>query len=333
MGTVDVKRGAVMISSHRLHKSYQSVWIFRLSWLLVIGLILVGCSPAPEEPPNPAVSLALPTVFSSPTMTLTLSPTLTPLLIPTTPVAESQYQAGDERSNPKDGAQLMYIPAGKFIKGLQPDQVDLLLRMCSECRSENFTDAQPAQEEFTVAFWIYQMEVTNAQYQLCVLAGDCRPPARLNSKTRQDYYGNPLYDDYPVVNVDWFAARDYCRWTGGRLPLELEWEKAARGIDGRLFPWGNQPPTAELANVAPFYDDTTVVGAFPLGISPYGVLHMAGNVWEWVQDWYTEGEKRSGRGGSWGWESGFASSGFRDWWEPEKFGTGVGFRCAMDAER
>jgi serine/threonine-protein kinase len=125
-------------------------------------------------------------------------------------------------------------------------------------------------------FWIMRTEVTNAQYQRCVEAGECTVPANVR-------YGQPQFARQPVTDVDWTQANAYARWAGGRLPTEAEWEKACRGADARIYPWGGEPPGPDLLN----YRDSRLnmvneVASYPSGASPYGVLDMAGNVWEWT---------------------------------------------------
>jgi formylglycine-generating enzyme required for sulfatase activity len=134
---------------------------------------------------------------------------------------------------------------------------------------------QPAHSVETDAFWLGQTEVTNAQYGRCVAAGACTPP------------GNPRWQDaaaaeQPVTHVDWTQASAYAVWVGGRLPSEAEWEKACRGLDARLYPWGDEPPTAELANYDNNLGAPAPVGSYPDGASPFGLLDMSGNVWEWT---------------------------------------------------
>ena len=131
--------------------------------------------------------------------------------------------------------------------------------------------------------------VAATQYEQCVTALECAAPANSSSYSRPSYYGNPLYYAYPVVNVTWYQANDYCQWADKRLPTEAEWEKAARGSsDTRPYPWGTTVPICDLANCGMNVGDTSAVGSYPLGASPYGALDMAGNVMEWVNDWFSD---------------------------------------------
>ncbi|MFN2201983.1 MAG: SUMF1/EgtB/PvdO family nonheme iron enzyme [Caldilineaceae bacterium] len=125
-------------------------------------------------------------------------------------------------------------------------------------------------------FWIMTTEVTNQQYAQCVDAGACTQPSE------GEHWSDPAYADHPVVGVDWNQANDFAGWAGGRLPTEAEWEKACRDTDGRTYPWGNDPATHDLANYDNVIGDTTPVGSYPAGASPYGALDMGGNVWEWT---------------------------------------------------
>ncbi len=185
--------------------------------------------------------------------------------------AELAAAVGEGRNpaaSPVDGATYLYVPAGEFLMG-SPDGV-------------GDDDEHPQHSVYLDAFWIMQTEVTNAQYAKCVAAGACGAPD--NSR-----WQDAAYADHPVTAVDWNQASAYARWAGGRLPTEAEWEKAARGTDGRTYPWGNEAPAASLANCCAFVNDTTPVGSYPAGASPYGALDMAGNVWEWTADWYDSG--------------------------------------------
>ncbi|HOU00771.1 MAG TPA: bifunctional serine/threonine-protein kinase/formylglycine-generating enzyme family protein, partial [Anaerolineaceae bacterium] len=173
-----------------------------------------------------------------------------------------------------DGMTLVYVPAGEFTMG-SPDGVGI-------------SDEHPQHQVYLDAYWIDQTEVTNAMYEECVNDGDCTEPSSYSSYTRDSYYGNTQYADYPVIYVNWNQAQDYCEWAGRELPTEAQWEKAARGTDGRIYPWGDGSPDESLANFAGIIGDTTEVGSYPDGASPYGALDIAGNVWEWVLDRYGE---------------------------------------------
>jgi formylglycine-generating enzyme required for sulfatase activity len=137
------------------------------------------------------------------------------------------------------------------------------------------------------AFWMDQLEVTNAMFALCVDAGACEPPQNLRSQRRAEYFNNPEFKDYPVIYVTWGQAVAYCSWAGRRLPTEAEWERAARGDDLRTFPWGEDKADGTLANFNMLVGDTSRAGSYAAGASPFGVLDMAGNVAEWVNDFYT----------------------------------------------
>ena len=157
------------------------------------------------------------------------------------------------------------------------------------------------------AYWIDKVEVTNAQYVKCVAAGACRASG---------YAGDSQFngDQQPVVGISWDDAVAYGKWVGARLPTEAEWEKAARGTDGRIYPWGNQWDPTKLNSKEAGPGRPTDVGHYPAGASSYGALDMAGNVWEWVSNWFerpyptgrqvdptgpAQGTDKLVRGGSW----------------------------------
>ncbi len=128
-----------------------------------------------------------------------------------------------------------------------------------------------ANEKHTVTlddFYIDQYEVTNQRFAECVYAGVCDPPPVTGSETRESYYGNSVYDDYPAIFASWYDAQTYCEWRGARLPTEAEWEKAARGTDERTYPWGDRKITCELANYLSCGGDTRAIGSNPDGTSP-----------------------------------------------------------------
>lgn len=161
------------------------------------------------------------------------------------------------------------------------------------------SDEKPVHEVTLDSFWIDQTEVTNAQYTRCDEADRCNAPSSPTSYTRDSYYGNSEFADYPVIFVSWEDAKTYCEWAGGRLPTEAEWEYAARGPQGLVYPWGNEFDGRKLnfcdkncaigwvdKNVDDGYADTAPVGSYPDGASWASARDMAGNVWEWVADWY-----------------------------------------------
>jgi len=236
-----------------------------------------------------------------------------------------------------DGMEMVYVPAGEFEMG----------------SNNGDSDEKPVHTVFLDAYWIDKCEVSNAQYALCVAAGDCTKPKYTDSYTRSSYYGNPEYDNYPVIYVSWHQAQAYCQWAGGDLPTEAQWEKAARGTDGRTYPWGDESPTCQLTNFNqgtyenPNYcvGDTSPVTDYEGGVSPYGALNMAGNVWEWVRDWYgsdyyskspaknptgpTSGSFRVMRGGSRYFSDRGIRAANRSDSSPTYTNNDYGFRCAL----
>jgi formylglycine-generating enzyme required for sulfatase activity len=165
---------------------------------------------------------------------------------------------------------MLRIPAGEFIRG----------------SDSGLPNEAPQQTIFLDEFYIDQYEVTNRLYEQCVKAARCALPRMGRSVNFAEYYAKSELGSYPVISVAWEDAKAYCEFVGKRLPSEAEWEKAARGTDGRTYPWGEAEPTVELANFGYNNRDAKPVGSYPAGVSPYGVHDMAGNVREWVADWY-----------------------------------------------
>lgn len=177
-----------------------------------------------------------------------------------------------EKTSSVDKMKMILIQGGSFQMGGMSDKSQ--------------SDEKPSRKVTLKGFWMDVTEVTNAQYALCVAAGPCEAPNELKSATRPNYYTNSEFADYPVIFVTWNDAKTYCEWAGRRLPTEAEWEYAARGTDFREFPWGDTEPSEETANFLFKNKDTMKVGSYPNGASPFGILDMAGNVWEWVADFY-----------------------------------------------
>ncbi len=266
----------------------------------------------------------LPVITDIPTSTLPVIPVVTPEL----------GIIGSTQTSEKDGMTLLYVPAGEF-------------RMGSDNGGD---DEKPVHTVSLEAFWIDQTEVTNGMYALCVRAGACDPPDQNKSNTRDSYYGNSEFEDYPVIYVSWNDAGDYCAWAGRRLPTEAEWEKAASWDEARQekrkYPWGDSIDCS-FANYwgkdGGCSGDTSKVGSYPSGASPYGALDMAGNVWEWVLSLYkpypymaSDGRDalsangtRVLRGGAWNDLEYDVRSASRLRYGPVDRSGGVGFRCAL----
>lgn len=211
------------------------------------------------------------------------------------------------------------------------------------------SDAKPIHEVFLKSYYMDILEVTNEAYSDCVQAGKCDEPQETSSATRENYYGNVSYNRYPVVNVTWEDAENYCEFVGKRLPSEAEWEKAGMGTSGyRRYPWGNGSPESYTLNITQIPGDTEMGNTYWKGQSPYGLVDVVGNVSEWVSDWYSEsyyqesvvenpsgpanGTKKVIRGDSWSSDIEKIHITNRYAMEPDQYNNETGFRCAMDVK-
>jgi formylglycine-generating enzyme required for sulfatase activity len=240
------------------------------------------------------------------------------------------------------GVSMALVPAGSFEMG----------------SAEGEEDEQPVHTVWLDDFFIDQFEITNAQYAECLDAGACQPTtdttAFASSYSRRIYYGSTEYANYPVIYATWYEAQEYCEWRGARLPTEAEWEKAARGgLEGKKYPWGDEAPVCKAGaeNGAKFDDDdacddtdTAPVGTY--GPNGFGLYDMAGNVWEWVSDWYSEdyysispeenptgpeeGQYPVVRGGAWGNYAERLTVTYRRINDQNSGSLSIGFRCARD---
>jgi len=300
----------------------------QLSTLLYLFLLLAlsACGAAQTPSPllvNSATSRPTPTVADTPATGSSIPPVCTDI--------------GQTWTSPVDGMTLVCVPAGEFSMGSEEGE-----------DFAEFLNEKPIHIVYLNAFWIDQTEVTNAKFAQFVAetnhqteaekrgtswawtgsewqeisGADCRHPS--GPETSIDGL-----EQHPVVQITWEDAKAYCQWAERQLPSEAQWEKTARGTDGRAYPWGNESPTDSLANFADGslnvhwankdvndgYEAAAPVGSYPSGASPYGAMDMAGNVWEWVNDWYDSndrssspesnptgpptGDSRVQRGGSW----------------------------------
>jgi formylglycine-generating enzyme required for sulfatase activity len=225
----------------------------------------------------------------------------------------------------KDG--MVFVPGGPFIFGWE-NQSNLRVGWLEQ------------------GFWIDRFPVTNAEFlrfleeeanqneggttwldpktsRIKLLYG----PGRRGSQRAFEVQRG--YEDHPVVGVSWYGAAAYAAWAGKRLPTEQEWEKAARGIDGREYPWGDRFDESRCNTAEGGKQDTSAPGRYALGVSPYRAEDMAGNVWEWTDSWYDKDEKwRVLRGGSWDYLRGYAACAYRYYYRPTVRYLNLGFRCA-----
>ena len=281
--------------------------------LIILITLVVGC--------GKSASMVTPMSANATTMT-TPVPTAVPTILPTpdsvvsdaTPVSDvtmpikppatgdvppTDPALGDAWVRPTDGAVMVYVPAGAFQMGSSEAEIDDLLTRCDKlstfCDRKLYEPETPPHTVTLDGFWIDQFEITNAQFVAYLNEfgnwhegggiaiqfgqGYCRI-----KENDGEYWITESAADHPLVMVTGYGAEAYCRWIGGRLPTEAEWEYAARGPEGFTYPWGDDPPTLELTR---FRSGTTApVGRYPDGVSWCGVYDMAGNVWEWTADWF-----------------------------------------------
>jgi formylglycine-generating enzyme required for sulfatase activity len=226
---------------------------------------------------------------------------------------------------------MVYVPAGEFVMGADEPAV------CRLCPGDQEAVA-PARTVATEAYWIDVYEVTNAEYRECEAAGACQPPLDL-PRGFEDYHTAVQYDAFPVTYVNWEMAGAYCTWRAKRLPTEAEWERAARGEQGQLYPWGAEFDQAQ-------YEELQRRNVFPYAVDEYddrsgwGIVGAAGNVWEWTSDWYgpyrdphqppESGTTRVMRGGFSVGYTGYFRFTARVEASPALIGRFVGLRCAKD---
>ena len=244
----------------------------------------------------------------------------------------------------KDSATMVYVPAGEFLMGTSDADIEQYKVLFPLRKISRFDNERPQRTVFVDAFYIDRTEVTNRQYKWFLAETGYEPKHYL------DYlpYNAP---DLPATVLEWEDAVAYTEWAGKRLPTEAEWEKAARGTDGRFWPWGNQWDATKLSGndgtgLKDGYKETAPVAQFPQGASPYGALDMAGNLWEWVSDWYEADYYRNNpsnvnprgpetgdghvlKGGGWAENLDFTRCASRLGGNPGSLLRG--FRCAMDA--
>ena len=306
----------------------------RKIWAVTLFLLIFSAACQPSEDDvrtaihqTQAEWTLVPTQTSYPTYTPFLTLSSVPPSSPTPPPASNE---------------MVTIPSGEFLMGCDP----------WDSRAPCLDGESPSHTVYLDVYAIDLTEVSNAQYAQCVAHEACRPPDFGDADLQSAKYDTPEFDNYPVTNVDWYDARDYCIWVGKRLPSEAEWEKAARGDqDERFYPWGDIAPDCSLVNFIGLNGDcqdaTTPVEDYPNGASPYGLLNMAGNVREWVADWYDANfyfsePPDNPQGPESGWEKVLRGGSYNSDWvdirvnrrshNPPTFREAdVGFRCARNS--
>lgn len=324
-----------------------------IAMVVLIRIGLIGSPlPTPTATPAPMVALAeteegLSEPPASPSPEITQIPTQDEPVDDPVPTSTDipPREEGTTMTASSDRMVLVFIPEGTYSVGSKPD--------VPRAEAQEFPDHKVE----VGAFWIDKSEVTNRMYRDCVAArleatpkpGEephgCRPhPDDLLPGSDVAYFNNSRFDDYPVVNVSWFGAKEYCDWVGRRLPTESEWEAAASGFDSRLYPWGDHAPNPELANYAHSGSEPRVplqIGMHAHGSGPLRIHDLAGNVWEWTDSWfeaypessYVSDEYGSDmkviRGGSYASWDFLLRTSVRRGMIPEGWSQQVGFRCAL----
>lgn len=317
--------------------SSPGIWVFVGILTMLVCTMLGGVLLFRFNQPKP-IEINTPTIIVnniSSTATKPVSPTNTEAINPTLVPNQIDFDKKEE--------DMIFIEAEFFIMG----------------RNDSATNESPEHTVYLDGYYIDKYEVTNFSYNACVKDGVCQPPTQSGIFSNSSYFGNPEFETYPVVYVNWEMANLFCQWRDARLPTEAEWEKAARGINSQIYPWGNEflenhsnfcdqncPNDWANQSFNDGYASTSPVGAFPLGQSSYGAFDMVGNVYEWVNDWYSEnyysqspqnnpvgpvsGQDRVIRGGAWGDVLG-TNAISRASFTPTISHEFIGFRCARSA--
>jgi serine/threonine protein kinase len=295
-----------------------------LAGMFWVGTQLSKGFPAVVDPTEIPSHTASATLSRKPSQAPTRTPSPTQTYTPTVTATPLPVEITDEK-----GVKMRLVPAGMFGMGSSHDQEP--------------ADVKPMHMVTLHNYYMDVYEVTNAQYKVCLDAGACTPISKKDDPKARRYY-DPKFGNLPIVWVDWIQTKAFCEWRGARLPTEAEWEKAARGTDGRSYPWGEG---LDLSFANSNGSDVTEVGKFEKDKSPYGMYDMAGNVFEWVNDWYdptyyqyspsedpqgpSSGDSRVLRGGSWYFVRGIdGRTTFRGSQPPEFIAPNIGFRCARD---
>lgn len=340
---------------------------------IVTEVVIVTATPEPATPTPDQ-----PLIAFSPTPTTEIAPSApTDSSSPLAQTTSSQAAVQVPDFLASIASPMVTIPAGTFTMGTTPNEVAQAVTQClnrdvGQCQAAYGEDSYPAHQVTLDAYQIETTEVTLSQY--VAFLNYLGPNSHINgcdgfpcaAIVNDDERSSITFDaanydipdvaaNYPMYLVTWYGAKKYCETLGRRLPTEAEWERAARGEDGRIYPWGNEWSTA-LAKTSRPVDETqssVPVGSYPLGRSPYGLLDMAGNVAEWVNDWYgatyyseqaanpalstnptgpITGIEKVVRGGSWPDVPFFSRSVHRQSWQPTEPAPWIGFRCAASVQ-